>query len=76
MWKNSHNVAEAQKKSPNHNEGLSLIWDNVGLKDIKSFDYKPFGELDGGNEPTKHGFATAEYDGESSCFAMGMRRIS
>jgi hypothetical protein len=33
-------------------------------------------QLDGGNEPTKHGFATAEYDGESSCFAMGMRRIS
>jgi RHS repeat-associated protein len=53
-----------------------VIWDNVGLKDIKSFDYKPFGELDGGDEPTKHGFATAEYDGESSCFAMGMRMYS
>jgi len=51
---------------------MNVIWDNVGLKDIKSFDYKPFGELDGGDEPTKHGFATAEYDGESSCFAMGM----
>jgi RHS repeat-associated protein len=36
----------------------------------------PFGELDGGDEPTKHGFATAEYDGESSCFAMGMRMYS
>jgi RHS repeat-associated protein len=35
-----------------------------------------FGELDGGDEPTKHGFATAEYDGESSCFAMGMRMYS
>ncbi|MCO5250790.1 MAG: RHS repeat-associated core domain-containing protein [Candidatus Kapabacteria bacterium] len=53
-----------------------VIWDSGGLKDIKSFDYKPFGELDGGDEPTKHGFATAEYDGESSCFAMGMRMYS
>ncbi|MBE2188085.1 MAG: hypothetical protein IAE98_01340 [Candidatus Kapabacteria bacterium] len=55
---------------------MNVIWDNVGLKDIKSFDYKPFGELDGGDELTKHGFATAEYDGESSCFAMGMRMYS
>ncbi|MBE2189950.1 MAG: RHS repeat-associated core domain-containing protein [Candidatus Kapabacteria bacterium] len=76
MWNNSHRVAEAQKHFPNYQEGMMLIWDNVGLKDIKSFDYKPFGELDGGDEPTKHGFATAEYDGESSCFAMGMRMYS
>jgi RHS repeat-associated protein len=76
MWNNSHRVAKAQKQFPNYQEGLIVIWDDVGLKDIKSFDYKPFGELDGGDEPTKHGFATAEYDGESSCFAMGMRMYS
>ncbi|MCO5250784.1 MAG: RHS repeat-associated core domain-containing protein [Candidatus Kapabacteria bacterium] len=69
-------MVKAQKQFPNYQEGLRVIWDDVGLKDIKSFDYKPFGELDGGDEPTKHGFATAEYDGESSCFAMGMRMYS
>gem|GEM_PF-5381451 len=54
------------------------VWKNSVRQAIETYDcdYKPFGELDGGDEPTKHGFATAEYDGESSCFAMGMRMYS
>ena len=45
---------------------------------IRSYDYKPFGELEwsSDNKTERKGFANAEYDGESSYFAMGIRMYS